>query len=106
MARHLAGGKITRNHTTLIDAAVPVVEFLQKRSEVSKISLGLIKVIGKGPQNIKFHPVTGGWRLVIRGNISLQEVVVYTSNPEETRLALCTLDTASRVHRTIKNPPQ
>ncbi len=88
MAKHLAGGKLTRSHTTLIDAAVPVVEFLQNRPEVSKISLGLIKVIGKGPQNIKFHTLTGGWKLVIRGNISIQEIVVYTNSPESTREAV------------------
>jgi len=85
MAKHLAGGKLTRSHTTLIDAAVPVVRALQNRSEVSKISLGIIKVIGKGPPTMKLTPVVGGWKLVIRGNVSLQELVVYTGDPEATR---------------------
>ena len=82
MPRHQAGGKLTRSHTTLIDAAQPVVDWLQKAENVSKISLGMIKVIGRGKPGLKFHPVTGGWRLVIRGNISLQELVIYTSEPE------------------------
>ncbi len=85
MPLHRAGGKLTRNHTTLIDAAAPLVDFLQGRPEVSKISLGLIKNIGKGQNGLKFHAVTGGWRVVVRGNVSLQEIVVYTSDPETTR---------------------
>ncbi len=82
MPRHQAGGKLTKSHTTLIDAAQPVVDWLQKADSVSKISLGMIKVIGRGKPGLKFHLVTGGWRLVIRGNISLQELVIYTSDPE------------------------
>jgi len=85
---HRAGGKLTRGHTTLIDAAEPIVDLLQDREEVSKISLGIIKVIGRGKPGVKFHPVTGGWKLVVRGNVSLQELVVYTSSPPETRQAL------------------
>lgn len=82
---HRAGGKLTRSHTTLIDAAEPLVDWLHERTEVTKISLGVIKVIGKGPPSLKLHPVTGGWKLVVRGNVSLQEFVVYTSEPHRTR---------------------
>ena len=88
MPIHRAGGKLTRSHTTLIDAVAPLVDFLQGRDEVSKISLGLIRNIGRGMPGLKFHPVTGGWRVVVRGNVSLQEMVVYTSDPERTRKAL------------------
>lgn len=82
MALHRAGGKLTRSHTTVIDAVAPVVDLLQTTESVSKISLGIIKQIGKGPQGIKFHTITGGLRLVIRGNTSLQEIMVYTTDPE------------------------
>jgi hypothetical protein len=88
MPLHRAGGKLTRNHTTLIDAAAPLVDFLQECSEVTKISLGLIKNIGKGQPGLKFHPVTGGWRIVVRGNVSLQEIVIYTSDPERIKSQL------------------
>jgi hypothetical protein len=88
MPAHRAGGELTRSHTTLIDAAVPVVDLLQARPEVSKISLGLIKNIGKGSTGLKFHPAVGGWRLVVRGSTSLQEIVVYTSDPAQTKRAL------------------
>lgn len=88
MSNHRAGGKITRSHTTLIDAAVPLVDLLQARSEVSKISLGIIKNIGKGMPKIKLFPVTGGLKIVVRGNTSLQELVAYTNNKEVIRQML------------------
>lgn len=88
MPPHRAGGKLTRSHTTLIDAAVPLVDLLQDRDDVTKISLGIIKSIGKGVPGLKFHPVTGGWKVVVRGNVSLQEMVVYTGDPEAVRRAL------------------
>jgi hypothetical protein len=88
MPPHRAGGKLTRSHTTLIDAAVPLVDLLQDRDEVTKISLGVIKNIGKGNPGLKFHEVVGGWKVVVRGNVSLQEFVVYTTNPWVTRRAL------------------
>lgn len=88
MPLHQAGGKLTRSHTTLIDAAVPYVDMLKACPEVGKISLGLIKSLGTGKPCLKLHPITGGWKLVIRGNRSLQHVMVYTSNPERTRLLL------------------
>jgi len=91
MPPHRAGGKLTRSHTTLIDAAVPLVDFLQGRDEVTKISLGMIKNIGKGSPGLKFHPVVGGWKVVVRGNVSLQEMVVYTSDPDATRWGLLRL---------------
>jgi hypothetical protein len=91
MPLHRAGGKLTSAHTTLIDAAVPVVDFLQTCSSVSKISLGLIKNIGKGAPGMKFHPVVGGWKITVRGNVSLQELVVYTTEPESVRKGLLTL---------------
>jgi len=92
MPLHRAGGKLTRSHTTLIDAAAPLVDFLQDHNDVSKISLGLIKNVGKGQPGLKFHAVTGGWKLVVRGNVSLQEIVVYTGRPEAVRSELLNLE--------------
>ncbi len=91
MPIHRAGGKLTRSHTTLIDAVVPLVDFLQACDAVSKISLGVIKTVGKGTPGLKFHAVTGGWKVVVRGNVSLQEMVVYTSDPEGVRRELLAL---------------
>ena len=91
MPLHRAGGKLTRSHTTIIDAVAPLVDYLQGCAEVTKISLGMIKSIGKGQPGLKFHPVVGGWKVTVRGNTSLQEIVVYTSEPERVRENLLVL---------------
>ena len=86
---HLAGGKLTKSHTTLIDAALPFVRVAQKIPEVSKISLGVITAnIRVGKHHVKFLPITGGWKIVVRGTNSIQEVYVYTSSPEKTKKLL------------------
>ncbi|MBN1525506.1 MAG: hypothetical protein JW904_13575 [Spirochaetales bacterium] len=86
MGNHRAGGKITRSHTTLIDHAARIVDAIHDRPEVTKISLGMISNIGRGKPGIKFLPITGGFKLVVRGNISKQELFVYTKDPEVTRM--------------------
>lgn len=75
--------KITRSHTSAIEKADEVVSLIQKLPEVTKISLGIIKHIGVGKPAVKFHPITGGFKAVIRGNISIQEIFVYTKDPDE-----------------------
>lgn len=85
MGLHRAGGKITKNHTTVIEAAARLVDRACELPEVTKVSLGIIKVIGKGMPNLKFLPINGGWRLVVRGNLGRQEIFVYTNDPEKTR---------------------
>ncbi len=73
--------KITRSHTSTIEKAEEVVAMIQKLPEVTKISLGIIKHIGVGKPTVKFHEITGGFKAVIRGNISIQEIFVYTKDP-------------------------
>ncbi len=72
--------KLTRSHTSAIERVQEVVALIQKLPEVSKISLGIIKHIGVGRPAVKFHEITGGFRAVIRGNISIQEIFVYTKD--------------------------
>lgn len=72
--------KITRSHTSTIAKAEEVVAMIQKLPEVTKISLGIIKHIGVGKPTVKFHEITGGFKAVIRGNISIQEIFVYTKD--------------------------
>ena len=84
-----AGGKITASHSTLIEAAVRVVAAARKQPEVSKISLGMIKSnIGIAPPRLIFRPMTGGLLVKVRGNNSIQDIRVYTSDPVSTQLAL------------------
>jgi hypothetical protein len=75
--------KLTRSHTSAIARVQEVIALIQKLPEVSKISLGIIKHIGVGRPAVKFHEITGGFRAVIRGNISIQEIFVYTKQVEE-----------------------
>jgi len=77
MPAHKTGRKLTRSHTTLIEKARDVVTMLERQPEVTKISLGIIKQIGVGKPAVKFHPITGGFRCTVRGNVSLQEIWVY-----------------------------
>lgn len=88
MPVHKTGRKFTRSHTTTTDLAKAVVTMLEKLPEVTKISLGIIKQIGVGKPAVKFHPITGGFRSVIRGNVSIQEVWVYVRGAEPEILAV------------------
>lgn len=88
MSPHRAGGKIAGSHTTLIDAAEKLVDTANKLPEVTKISLGEIKVIGRGMRNIKFLDIDSGLKCVVRGNTSRQYIYIYTDNPEKTKTTL------------------
>lgn len=77
MPAHKTGRKLTRSHTTLTEKAKEVVTMLERVPEVAKISLGIIKQIGLGKPAVKHHPITGGFRCVVRGNVSIQEIWVY-----------------------------
>ncbi len=74
---------MTRSHTSAIEKVQQLLPVLQKTPLVTKISLGIIKHIGVGKPAIKFHTITGGFKMVVRGNISVQEVFIYTPNVEE-----------------------
>src|SRR3989338_3491752 len=90
MPKHKTGKKITTSHSSIIDAAVSVVEALEKLPEVTKISLGIIKQVGKsrGQHRIKFLPITGGGKIKVRGGTTIQRKYVYTNEPEKTKQIL------------------
>lgn len=88
MPSHKTGRKLTRSHTTITEKAMEVVSMLEPLPEVSKISLGIIKQIGLGKPAVKFHPITGGFRCTIRGNVSIQEVWIYLREGQAQVLAV------------------
>lgn len=88
MSHNFSHKKLTRSHTTLIDGAINIVKHATTMTEVSKISLGIIKKISIGKPRIKFLPITGGVKSIIRGNAYIQEIFIYTNNPENTTKAL------------------
>lgn len=80
-----AGGKFTRSHTSAIPAANEILNVLTKMSEVKKISLGVIKA-GKpsgGKRRIKIKKRPVGFLLTVRGNNSIQEISIYTTELEK-----------------------
>ena len=89
MPNHRAGGKFAGSHSTLIDAAVVVADTAAARPEVSKIVLGFI-IGGKKNRRprVKITPIQAGLRVVVCGNIAIQEMYVYTSDPPLTQKAI------------------
>lgn len=82
-ANHFQGGKVTASHTTIIDAARRPVIAAEKLSCVTKVSLGMIKVIPRGTASIKYLTESEGCILAkVRGTTSIQEIRIYCSNPE------------------------
>jgi len=82
------GGKITRSHSTASEAACEVVQVAINLPEVSKVSVGYIRNIGGSNRSLKFADIIGGILAKVRGNAAIQEVYIYTNNPEKTKAAL------------------
>ena len=85
--------KTTSSHTTLTGIARKVVEALHKIEDVSKVSIGIIKTTASkgGKRGIKFLPITGGLKAAVRGSGTVQELYIYTKNPENTKKILSDL---------------
>lgn len=83
----LAVEKITSSHTSVIDSAFPIVHKAVTLPEVNKIALGIIKQVGKtrGARRLKFLPVTGGWKLTVRADSTVQEIYIYTDELQKTK---------------------
>ena len=75
--------KITSSHGTITDVASEVIRMIHKLTHVTKISLGEIRHIRGGRRNIKFLPINGGIKAVVRGNGAIQYIFIYTKHPED-----------------------
>lgn len=87
MPKHIGGRKITSSHTSVIDSAFPIVHKAANLPEVNKIALGIIKQVGKtrGIRRLKFLPIAGGWKLTVRADSTVQEIYIYTDEPNKTK---------------------
>lgn len=87
---HLAGGKYSSSHTTVIDAAIPIAKAAAKLDCVSKIVLGVIKSIGGRAvaNRLKIVDVEAGLLVTVRGTKSVQTIYIYTTDREGTKAAL------------------
>ena len=79
---HLAGRKIAKSHSTIINEAKSILNLVQSNPLVTKIVTGEIKVIKAGPIRIKITPIPAGLQLMIRGRNARQKVFIYTSDPQ------------------------
>ena len=79
----LRGSKLTRSHTTVIEAAIPAVQAAKECAHVSKIVIGAIEPTKHGSPHLKFTPVQAGLRMRVRGNTAVQTFFVYTDRPED-----------------------
>ncbi|EKE11688.1 MAG: hypothetical protein ACD_15C00037G0017 [uncultured bacterium] len=85
-SNHRSGGKIGGRHTTVIDAAKPVVDFLLKHPDVTSITVGYIKMrLKTAPQRIKVMEESGCLLLKVRGTASIQELRVFSKNIEKVK---------------------
>lgn len=74
--------KITRSHTTSIEAVAPFLEFAKSHPEITKISLGIIKPIKtSATKRLKATPEQACLLLQIRGVRAIQTIRFFTSHP-------------------------
>lgn len=81
------GKKFGRRHTTYIDVAEGLVNELSRSELVKKVSFGYITATpGKtGQRGVKIKEAQGGLHLIVRGPSSVQDIYVYTDDPDEVR---------------------
>jgi hypothetical protein len=74
--------KITRSHTTSIEAVQPFLTFARSHPKITKISLGIIKPIKtSASKRLKLNPEPACLVLNIRGIRAIQTIRFYTQDP-------------------------
>ena len=84
------GEKSAGSHTTLIEAAKPLIKRAEGLPGVRKIALGFIKVTpgSRGRRGMKFTVLSGVLKVTVRGNTSVQEIWIYTDSPAKVQQQL------------------
>lgn len=78
--------KITRSHSTSIEATEPFILFARQHKDITKISLGIIKPIKTVQQRrVKCTLEKACILLQIRGNRAIQEIRLFTKELEQLR---------------------
>lgn len=81
----LRGPKFNGRHTTLIDAAVPVVANLRADPRVTKIIIGVIKSRRGSTTTLKAMPIPAGLRITVSAPRYVQELFAYTTDHQAVR---------------------
>lgn len=74
----LKGKKISGKHSSVIEAATPLIFILKADARVSKIVLGIIKRIKNGPHRVSVKNIQAGLDVKVRSGNSVQQFYVYT----------------------------
>ena len=76
--------KTTRSHTSATELSNEIIQAAEKIKEITKIGIGIIKITRSrgGKRGIKFLPITGGIKAVVRGSGTVQELFIYTNEVE------------------------
>lgn len=88
---HRDGKKFGGGHTTCIDLAAEVADIAEACEEVTKISLGFIqcgKGVAGGTRKVKIGDMTGGILVTVRQSKSVQEIRIFTTQMQATKLAM------------------
>lgn len=77
--------KLAGKHTSFIKVAFRLVKAAENLSEVTRISLGIIIPTKRktGNKRVKFTLIRGGLLARVRGNVSVQEIRIYTFFPDK-----------------------
>ncbi len=76
------GPKVTTNHQTVIDGAVPVLQAIKNLDSVNKVVIGPIEPNRSASPRLKLRPIPAGLFLKVQSRESLQQFYIYTSDPE------------------------
>ena len=89
MAKHTSGRRVTSSHSTYIDAVEPVLRAARSIPSIKRIALGVVKLnLPSAPQRIKITRANGALDLQVRGNTSVQALMLYTDSPAHTERLL------------------
>lgn len=95
MSQNVHDAKISKKHSTIIDAAIPLIEPVVRREEVRRVTPGFIASGIKKKRDhrtrVKIGMEDGCVTIQVRGNISSQEIRIYTSNAQKTAEAIARL---------------
>ena len=84
--------KVTRSHSTSIEAVEPFLVLAKKSKDITKISLGIIKPIKTVQQKrIKCTVEQACILLQIRGNRAIQEIRLFTKQLEHFKVEIETI---------------
>lgn len=85
MSKKLAGKKYAGSHGTIIDAAYDLIRLAERKPEVEKISLGIIRSVpsGRGVRTLKVKETSSGFELMVRGSSYVQMIYLYLSSQDK-----------------------